>query len=79
MIPERFDMAQSPNAQIIKKVKRLSEIAEALRRGKHFPVTCLTTIKSLCSEPEAAAAFALFEAQRIQKKMRRGKHPKKFS
>jgi hypothetical protein len=39
---------------------------EELRQGKHFPVTRLTTIKSLCEEPEAAAAFALFLAHRIQ-------------
>jgi hypothetical protein len=71
-------MPQLPNAQIIKKVKKLSEIAEALRRGKDFPITRLTTIKSLCAEPEAGAAFALFLAQRIQSKMRRGKHPEKF-
>ncbi len=71
-------MPQSRNPQVIKKVKSLSEIAEALRRGKRFPMIRLTTIKSLCAEPEAGPAFALFLAQRIQKKMRRGKHPKKF-
>ena len=60
-------MPQPPNPQIVKKVKKLSEIAEELRQGKDFPVTRLTTIKSLCGEPEAAAAFALFLAQRIQK------------
>ena len=66
-------MPQSPSPQIVKKVKKLSEIAEGLRQGKHFHVTRLTTIKSLCGEPEAAAAFALFLAQRIQKKMRQEK------
>ena len=60
------------------KVKKLSEIAEALRQGKHFPVTRLTTIKGLCGEPEAAAAFALFLAQRIQKKMRQEQSPKRY-
>ena len=63
-------MPQPPNPEIVKKVKKLLEIAEELRQGKHFPVTRLTTIKSLCGEPEAAAAFALFLAQRIQSKMR---------
>jgi hypothetical protein len=43
-------MPQPPNAQIIKKVKKLSEIAEALRQGKDFPVTRLTTIKSFCED-----------------------------
>jgi hypothetical protein len=66
-------MPQPPNAQIIKKVKGLSEIAEALRQGNRLHVTRLTIIKSFCTEPEAAAAFALFLAQKIQKKMRQEK------
>ncbi len=78
VIRERFDMPQPPSPQIVSKVKKLSEIAEELRQGKDFPITRLTAIKSLCDEPEAAAAFALFLAQRIQDKMRRWKHPKRF-
>ena len=74
-----FKMPESPNAQIIKKVRKLSEIAEALRQGNKFHVTRLTIIKSLCAEPEAATAFALFLAQRIQKKMRRRKYPERVS
>jgi hypothetical protein len=74
----RFDMAQSPNAQIIKQLMKLSEIAQALRQGKDFPVTRLTTIKSLCGEPEAAAAFALFLAERIQSRMRREQSPERY-
>jgi len=77
-IRERFDMPQPPNPQIVKKVKKLSEIAEELRQGKDFPVTRLTTIKSLCGEPEAAAAFALFLAQRIQSKMRQEQSPERY-
>ena len=76
--PGEIDMPQSPNPQIVKKVKKLSEIAEELRQGKHFPVTRLTTIKSLCGEPEAAAAFALFLAQRIQSKMRQEQSPERY-
>jgi hypothetical protein len=75
---EENDMAQSPTPQIIKKVEKLSEIAEALRRGKRFPITRLTIIKSLCAEPEAAPAFALFLTQKIQSKMRKRKFPKEF-
>ncbi len=71
-------MPQYPNPQIIKKVKKLSEIAEALRRGKKFHVTRLTIIKSFCAEPEAATAFALFLAQKIQKKMRQKNCPQTF-
>jgi uncharacterized protein YpuA (DUF1002 family) len=71
-------MAESRDAQIVKKVKKLSEIAEGLRQGKDFPVTRLTTIKSLCGEPEDAAAFALFLTQRIQDKMRREQSPERY-
>ena len=71
-------MAQSPNAQIIKKVKKLSAIAQALRQGNKFHVTRLTIIKSLVAEPEAATAFALFLAQKIQKKMRQKNYPQQF-
>jgi hypothetical protein len=78
VIRERFDMPQSANAQIVKRVKKLSEIGEALRRGEVFPITRLTIIKTLCAEPEAGPAFALFLAQKIQKKMRQEKCPKKF-
>jgi hypothetical protein len=71
-------MAESPKAQIIKQVRKLSEIAEALRLGNKFHVTRLTIIKSLCSEPEAATAFALFLAQKTQKKMQRKNYPEPF-
>jgi hypothetical protein len=43
-----------------------------------FHVTRLTIIKSLCGQPEAAAAFALFLAQKIQKKMRQKSYPQQF-
>ena len=77
-ILERFDMPQPPNPQIINKIKKLSEIAEALRRGNKFHGTRLTIIKGLCAEPEAATAFALFLAQRIQTKMRQKKYPQQY-
>jgi hypothetical protein len=64
-------MPESPDAQIIKKVRKLSEIAEALRQGNKFHVTRLTIIKSLCAEPEAATAFALFLAQDVKDMQRK--------
>src|SRR5271165_6141385 len=78
VVPKRFDMPQPPNSQIVKKVRKLSEVAEELRQGKDFPVTRLTTIKSLCEEPEAVAAFALFLAQRIHSKMREEQSPERY-
>ncbi len=76
--PGEIDMPQPPDPQIVKKVKKLSKIAEELRQGKDFPVTRLTTIKSLCGEPEAAAAFALFLAQRIHSKVREEQSPERY-
>jgi hypothetical protein len=71
-------MPQSENAQIIKKVKKLSEIAEALRQGNKSHVTRLTIIKRFCAEPEAATAFALFLSLKIQKNMRQKNYPQQF-
>ena len=71
-------MPQSPNPQSMKQIRKLSAIAEALRHGNKFHVTRLTIIKSFCAEPEAATAFALFLAQKIQKKMRQKNYPQQF-
>jgi hypothetical protein len=71
-------MPRPPSPHIIKQIKKLSKIAEELRQGKVFHVTRLATIKGLCGEPEAATAFALFLAQKTQKKMRQKKYPQQF-
>jgi hypothetical protein len=64
--------------KVIKKVEKLDGIAEELRRGGRFAITRLTTIKSLCEDPEAAGAFALFLARKIQKRMREKEAPKRY-
>jgi hypothetical protein len=61
-----------------KKVKNLEEVAEALRRGVGFSVTRLTTIKRLCEDAEAAGAFALFLARKIQRRMREREAPRRY-
>ena len=61
-----------------KKVKKLDEIAEALRRGEHFSVTRLTVLKGLCQDPEAAGTFALFLTRKVQKTMRAKKSEKRY-
>jgi hypothetical protein len=71
-------MASSPSQEIVKGVRKLTDLAPALRQGNDFPVTRLTTIKSLCAEPQAVAAFALFLARRIQSKMRQGQTPERY-
>lgn len=62
--------------KLVRKVEKLDRIAEELRQGEHFSITRLTTIKSLCEDPNAAGTFALFLARKIQKRMREKDAPK---
>jgi hypothetical protein len=62
----------------LKKVEKLEEIAEALRRGKDFSITRLTVLKGLCEDRRAAGEFALFLSRKVQKKVREGKAPKRY-
>jgi hypothetical protein len=68
-------MKQSPSPAAIKKLRTLAQIAADLRKGDDFPITRLTTIKSLCADPEAAAKFALHIAQLTLKKMKSRSRP----
>lgn len=43
---------------IVTKLKKLSAIAEGLQSGENYPITRLTTLKSLCADQKAAAKFA---------------------
>ncbi len=75
----RQEQPRSDDEQkIVKKVEKLHRIAEELRRGGHFSITRLTTIKSLCEDPKAAGAFALFLARKIQERMREKEAPKRY-
>jgi hypothetical protein len=62
----------------LQKVEKLDRIAEELRQGGHFSITRLTTVKGLCEDPEAAGAFALFLARKIQGRMREEDAPKRY-
>ena len=57
-----------PDRAVVLKVRKLADIAEALHRGEDFPITRLTTLKSLCKDPGPARSFALFlvgQARRV--------------
>jgi hypothetical protein len=41
------------------KLKKLSAMAEGLQNGEDYPITRLTTLKSLCVDLKCAARFAL--------------------
>jgi hypothetical protein len=77
----RADMDQyrsEEEKKLIKKVEKLEAIAEALRRHEHFSITRLTVLKGLCENPQAAGAFALFLARKIQRRMREKDAPKRY-
>jgi len=63
---------------IAKKIQTLAYIAADLRSGKDFNITRLTMLKSLCSDPDAAAQFALYIANKTQQAMKcPGRRPSK--
>ena len=62
-------MSEVP-AKTVKKFQTLDQIAADLRNGKDYNIARLTMLKSLCSDPEAAAKFAVHLASLTQKKMK---------
>jgi hypothetical protein len=56
-------------------VRRLAEIAQALRQGQGFPITRLTILKALCRDPRDAALFALHLATAAHREIERGRRP----
>ena len=70
-------MSEIP-ATTLKKIRTLAQIASDLRQGKDYSITRLTMLKSLCSDPDAAAQFAFYLAKKIQQAMKRpGRPPSK--
>lgn len=51
---------------VSKKISTLVQIAQELRQGKDFNITRLTSLKSLCTDPQAAAQFCLYLAHLMQ-------------
>jgi hypothetical protein len=78
--PARSEEKRHPpeDPPFVKKVRKLGEIAEALRRGENFSITRLTILKSLCQDPKAAGAFALFLIREVQKQMRGKKSEQRY-
>jgi len=54
---------------IVNKIKKFAQITEELYQGKRFEITRLTTLKSLCKDPDIAAHFVFHLAHRTQEKM----------
>jgi hypothetical protein len=66
---------RSKTSAVVPKIRRLAQMAAALRQGEHFEVTRLTTLKSLCEDAHAAAQFALYLAKLTDSKMRENACP----
>ncbi len=52
-----------------KAIEKLAQITHELHQGKDYNITRLTTLKSLCQDPDTASRFVLYLAQQTQKKM----------
>ena len=68
----------APPPDVVSKVRKLAQIAADLRLGKHYSITCLTTLKSLCKEPKVAANFALHMAKLTRDQIEREPCPKQL-
>jgi hypothetical protein len=60
---------------VSKKISNLVQIAQELRQGKDFNITRLTSLKSLCADPQAAAQFFLYIAHLMQETLERKSKP----
>jgi hypothetical protein len=63
-------------AALRKKIIKFAEIAQDLRQGKYFNITRLTSLKSLCQDPQAANQFCFYLAKLTQRKMAESESPK---
>lgn len=52
-----------------KAIEKLAQITRELYQGNDYNITRLTTLKSLCQEPDRASHFVLYLAQRTQERM----------
>jgi hypothetical protein len=56
-------MRQKPPKPVLSRIRKLAQIARDLSEGANFSITRLTTLKSLCADPEIAAQFAVYLAR----------------
>src|SRR5437763_1764269 len=53
-------------------------IAEGLRRGQHFEITRLTSLKGLCKDTHAARSFAMSLAVHARRRAEEEEAPERF-
>jgi hypothetical protein len=61
-------MRQEPPKAVLSMVRKLSRIARELSEGANFSITRLTTLKSLCKDPEVTAHFAVYLARHTSRR-----------
>jgi hypothetical protein len=65
--------------QDVPKVRKLAQIPNDLRRGKHFATTRLTIIKTLCRKHRVAENFVLYVAQCARRQMDQATPPERIT
>jgi hypothetical protein len=61
-------MRQKPPKAVLSRVRKLAQIARELSEGANFSITRLTTLKSLCEDPEVTAHFAVYLARHTSRR-----------
>jgi hypothetical protein len=72
-------MGQKPPRAILSKIRKLAQIARELSEGASFSITRLTSLKSLCEDPEVAAHFAVYLASHTSQRASKISHPPHLS
>jgi hypothetical protein len=62
-------MRPKPSRAILSRIRKLAQIANELAEGANFSITRLTTLKSLCEDPEVAAHFAVYLANHTSRRI----------
>jgi hypothetical protein len=62
-------MRQMPPKAVLSRIRKLTQIARDLSEGANFSITRLTTLKSLCEDPEVAAHFAVYLANHTSRRI----------
>ena len=63
---------------IVAKLKKLAAMAEGLQSGEDYPITRLTTLKSLCADQKAAVKFAAYLATLAQAQASTSRRPQQL-
>jgi hypothetical protein len=61
-------MGLRPPRATLGKIRKLAQIASDLSEGASFSITRLTTLKTLCEDPEVTAHFAVYLARHTSRR-----------